>query len=57
MSGFALFTCNSEGAAVSGEAQLYFLQPILLVIYVRVSVPDTQGDRGKHSYTVGLPVE
>ena len=53
----ALFAFSSEGTAVSGEAQLYILQHIIMVIDVRVSVLDTQGDRAKPNYTVGLPVE
>ena len=31
----ALFAFSSEGAAVTGEAQLYILQHVILVIYVR----------------------
>ena len=31
----ALFAFSSEGAAVTGEAQLYILQHTILIIYVR----------------------
>ena len=58
MSGVALLAFSSEGPAVSGEAHLYVLQPIMLAIIVRCFQFWIHKAIGvKPSYTIGLPVE